>query len=133
MDGADGTLPSCQQPGSGGFLAQGSIRAISKSMTWFLDAVSNIAQKGNVCCSFMLSYSFFLTNSSFLTSPCVSMLQGHYAVGFCWGKALREMTALINVISLAHTEKLLCESNLANFMDGINFWDQQMCFGARSE
>lgn len=49
-----------QEPGSGCFLAQGSIRAISKPMTCFLDAVSTIAKKSNVCCSFVLSYSFFL-------------------------------------------------------------------------
>lgn len=48
-----------QDPASGCFLAQGSIRTISKPMTCFLDAVSNIAKKGNVCCSFVLSYSFF--------------------------------------------------------------------------
>lgn len=49
-----------QEPGSGSFLAQGSVRAISKPMTCFSDAVSNIAKRGNVCFSFMLSYSFFL-------------------------------------------------------------------------
>lgn len=67
------------------FLLRAAIRAILKLMTWFSDAVSNVAKKENVCCSFVLSYSFFLLlpNSSFLTSPCSSVLQGHYTVRVC--------------------------------------------------
>lgn len=81
----------------------------------------------------MISYSFFITNSSFLTSLCVHVARPL----LCWvllGEGVTRNDS-INKHDLVdtHTEKLLPESNLANFMDGINFWDQKMCFGARSE